>query len=414
MFDSVRKSRAKGEPAPQSIPPRPEPLVQGLRALWWKEAFVSLWAPVTLFGLVLLAYIFVIELWPGSLFWSRPLIRAFGLFMLGYFFVLLGLRAASSEHRRRVALRAEAQDLTDELRRVCQANAQKLDLRAVRKLLDQADALDILRVAGDTQRLRTEIDRLDAAGEKFLGPLRKRSSWAFIIGIAKALAVAMLIRTVLIEPYKIPSSSMIPTLEIGDQIFVHKFIYGVRIPFLNKVPFVIVREPRRGDVVVFENPHNASIDLIKRVVGLPGDKIEIRNKLLYVNGQEQPLKVEREKEVIHDQNAAGVWETMTVTRLEETLDGRPHPVLHFPDRASEGVSTTVPPGHVFVLGDNRDNSADSRLGFGNPSLGIVFVPYGHIKGKAMVIWLCLGWDGLFSSLFDGTGLRTERFFLPVR
>ena len=109
-----------------------------------------------------------------------------------------------------------------------------------------------------------------------------------LVGLVKALVVALLIRTVLVEPFKIPSGSMLPTLEIGDQIFVNKFIYGVRIPYLNVVPFSLVRSPERGDVIVFNNPADTSKDFIKRVVGIPGDVVEIRDDVVYVNGREQP------------------------------------------------------------------------------------------------------------------------------
>jgi signal peptidase I len=220
---------------------------------------------------------------------------------------------------------------------------------------------------------------------------------------------------------------MIPTLEIGDQIFVNKFIYGVRVPFMNKVPFKIVREPQKGDVIVFDN-RLVGKDFIKRIVATPGDRIEVHRSAVKVNGVELTLAVENpdyESWEMHSCEKGFVdciptwfqddWYPVRSTLSRETIGDRPHYVLNrewSPNYAE--IDIVVPPRSVFVMGDNRDNSEDSRFGLGGGKpLGVQFVPYDDIKGKATVIWLSLGHQGRFSSLFGGTGIRGDRFFRSV-
>ena len=208
------------------------------------------------------------------------------------------------------------------------------------------------------------------------------------------LAVFML-RSFLVEPFKIPSGSMIPTLQVGDFILVNKFTYGIRLPIVSK-KLVEINSPKRGDVMVFHYPENPSVDYIKRIVGLPGDSIAYRNKKVFVNG------------VLQEQQQGGEYNYVESglkfvhTELyNENLDGRPHALLinpeapgihlgavaEFPHREAcsytdDEVRCTVPDGHYFMLGDNRDNSRDSRY-WG-------FVPDKMIVGKAFMIWMNFG------------------------
>jgi signal peptidase I len=247
----------------------------------------------------------------------------------------------------------------------------------------------------------------------------------------KALLVALLIRSVLVEPFKIPSGSMIPTLEIGDQIFVNKFIYGVRVPFLDKVPFVIVREPKRGDVIVFFN-RLVGKDFVKRVMGVPGDHVVIHGRTILVNDKEVPAAVEAEAYHFWDQSTCEAsfldclpywfknepgplfWQERIGTLKRETVENREHYLIAMPRPDMTERDFVVPPRSVFVMGDDRDNSLDGRFGLGGPNQDHeAFVPYDDIKGKATVIWLSLSHGGLFSSLFGGTGIRGDRFFQSV-
>lgn len=200
------------------------------------------------------------------------------------------------------------------------------------------------------------------------------------------LAVFVL-RSFLVEPFKIPSGSMIPTLLIGDFILVNKFTYGVRIPVLNK-KIVELGSPQRGDVVVFRYPPDPSLDYIKRVVGVPGDQVVYRNKKLFINGQEvvqrktgDYLDRDRLYYTPHFLETLGNVEHSIL--LDPEASGYIQPIVRFPhnDKChynSEGVNCEVPAGHYFMMGDNRDNSQDSRF-WG-------FVPDENLVGKAFFIW----------------------------
>lgn len=207
--------------------------------------------------------------------------------------------------------------------------------------------------------------------------------------------VIFLLRSFLYEPFKIPSESMLPTLHVGDFILVNKYAYGVRLPVINK-KVIENGQPQRGDVMVFRLPENPAKDLIKRVVGLPGDRIVYRNKQLTIN--DQPVDTQKlgaGTEVDNRQEMRGI------VAMREKLGNKAHVTLQnplmpsvnpaglraFPNReqcqySNEGFACTVPAGHYFTMGDNRDNSDDSRY-WG-------FVPDKNIVGKAVSIWMNFG------------------------
>ncbi|WJW76139.1 signal peptidase I [Thiohalobacter sp. IOR34] len=188
--------------------------------------------------------------------------------------------------------------------------------------------------------------------------------------------IVLLLRSFLAEPFRIPSGSMIPTLLVGDFILVNKFAYGIRLPVLN-TKIIDLGEPKRGDVVVFRYPEDPSIDYIKRVVGLPGDRIAYHEKKLYINGKLMPQRV------VGSYVGSGAAMASTGASLRiENLDGVEHEILVRPGvRGVEG-ETVVPEGQYFMMGDNRDNSRDSRY-FGP-------VPEANLVGKAFMIWM--SWD----------------------
>lgn len=186
------------------------------------------------------------------------------------------------------------------------------------------------------------------------------------------ILAVFLIRSFIVEPFKIPSGSMMPTLLAGDFILVNKFTYGLRVPILNNT-FVELNKPERGDVVVFHFPPDPSIDYIKRIVGVPGDKIAYRNKQLFVNGEPLDMKLVGDYQYV----ASGL--NMVTTKLyTERLGEVSHAVLIDEGSISIDGETEVPAGHYFAMGDNRDNSKDSR------SWG--FVPDDNLVGKAFMIW----------------------------
>ena len=186
------------------------------------------------------------------------------------------------------------------------------------------------------------------------------------------ILVVFVIRSFIVEPFKIPSGSMMPTLLAGDFILVNKFTYGLRVPVLNNT-IIPISEPKRGDIFVFHYPPDPSIDYIKRVVGLPGDKIVYKDRSLFVNGQ----KIDTTDVGDYPYEGIGM-NYINAKRLHEQLDDVNHDILIDADAFSKDVEVTVPEGHYFAMGDNRDNSRDSRY-WG-------FVPEHNLVGKAFFIW----------------------------
>ena len=210
-------------------------------------------------------------------------------------------------------------------------------------------------------------------------------------GLFPVIISVFFLRSFIVEPFKIPSGSMIPTLLVGDLILVNKFHYGLRLPVLN-TKITEGEKPQRGDVMVFRYPPKPSLDYIKRVVGLPGDTVAYLNKRLTINGQAVPTDAVPE---FFDEDAMRYFK-----QFEEKFGTQSHRVLNdeqrpafvpgadkFPgsegcDYTIEGVTCKVPEGHYFMMGDNRDNSMDSRY-WG-------FVPEKNIVGKAFFVWMNFG------------------------
>ena len=185
------------------------------------------------------------------------------------------------------------------------------------------------------------------------------------------LLIVLVIRSFLFEPFRIPSSSMVPTLLIGDFIFVNKFVYGLRLPVLNQKVWEI-GDPDRGDVVVFRLPEDPSTNYIKRLVGLPGDTVAYRDRRLFINGK------------LVESKLAGQYDgdsQRSALLYNELLGDVEHGILLMPNQRSLEGTFIVPSGHYFMMGDNRDNSRDSRY------RGVGLIPDDKIVGKAVRIWM---------------------------
>jgi signal peptidase I len=185
----------------------------------------------------------------------------------------------------------------------------------------------------------------------------KSKVYEYAEAIIIAILIAVVVRTFIVQAYKIPSRSMVPTLLVGDHILVNKFIYGVKVPFLRNT-IIPVTNPQRGDIVVFIYPNDRSKDYIKRVIGLDGDKIEIKNKIIFINGKKYS-------------DAYGIYSDNVI------YPGSMQPRDNF-------GPVTVPPKSLFVMGDNRDESADSRF-WG-------FVDLKDVEGKAFIIYFSLNYE----------------------
>jgi signal peptidase I len=242
-------------------------------------------------------------------------------------------------------------------------------------------------------KLKAEGIKFDEGGRAALeANILRQPTWIEYSGsFFPVIAVVFFVRSFLYEPFKIPSGSMEPTLVAGDFILVNKFTYGIRLPLLNKT-VIHVSEPKRGDVMVFRYPIDPSTDYIKRVVGLPGDKIAYKNKHLTINGQKLAYEAEKDFRDGLDyraqftENLSGVKHKILNSR-ELRLDAHPFDnyenkeLCVYDNNSVEDFTCSVPPGHYFMMGDNRDNSQDSRY-WG-------FVPDENIVGKAVGIWMNL-------------------------
>lgn len=252
---------------------------------------------------------------------------------------------------------------------------------------------------------REALGRGDAAVGEDLRRLKAtalRQPWwlEYTAGLFPVILIVFLLRSFLFEPFRIPSGSMLPTLHIGDFILVNKYDYGIRLPVLN-TKVLEVGAPQKGDIIVFRYPMDESVDFIKRVVATPGDRVEYRDKVLYVNGVEQAQS--RPRDFVDDSTM------VTLEERTENLSGLEHSIAVDHRRPSwvpmqavmkkestcsyndRGFVCTVPEGKYFAMGDNRGNSEDSRF-WG-------FVPDENLVGKAVCIWANFSDMGRIGSIY---------------
>jgi signal peptidase I len=186
------------------------------------------------------------------------------------------------------------------------------------------------------------------------------------------ILIVLVIRSFIVEPFRIPSASMMPGLVDGDFIFVNKFAYGLRLPLLNS-KFLSTGEPQRGDVVVFRLPSDPTVHYIKRLIGLPGDHVVVRDNTIFINGARVPVK--RDGKYNGDYGFSGA--DLEVERIGE----RDHVIMLAKNRMSTDYDSVVPPGNYLFMGDNRNDSEDGRFA------QVGFVPDKNLDGRAMLIWM---------------------------
>ena len=281
-------------------------------------------------------------------------------------------------------VRKKAKQTLSQTQSVLDKNISKINPGSAAVVRQKIGSLEAALAEGNTKDIIIETAALESASHDYLSKFAKSKLRQNIEALIFAVVLALLIRTFIFQPFKIPSGSMIPTLLVGDHLLVNKFIYGTKIPFTDSVVFPI-RNIERGDVVVFtypnseRDPSKKGVYYIKRIVGLPGDRIDIEGRSLFINGGEVPMQYIGE---YNDKRNGEAFD-----EYDEDLFGDDHKVIF-----REGKGNThkgnfipvakVPEGKVFVMGDNRDNSQDSRF-WG-------FVPIENIEGKAFVIhW---SWD----------------------
>ena len=259
-----------------------------------------------------------------------------------------------------------------------------------RRAADRADAAQAQRIAELARQGITQVDTDTSAATR--QALLQQPWWLdWTAGLFPVILAVFVLRSFLFEPFKIPSGSMIPTLRVGDLILVNKFHYGVRLPVVH-TKIIDNNEPKRGDVMVFRYPPQPTLDYIKRVVGVPGDEVAYLNKRLTVNGQAIDTQPEPEFFDADTLRYSQQWRETLVDRQYNVLTDDTRPAFvggasEFEGReachySAEGVVCKVPAGHYFMMGDNRDNSLDSRY-WG-------FVPESHIVGKAFFVWMNFG------------------------
>ncbi|HSN90519.1 MAG TPA: signal peptidase I [Anaeromyxobacteraceae bacterium] len=328
--------------------------------------------------------------------------------------------------------RREALRFARDAKRLATRHRRRLG-KAREDIENAASEVESAVAAEDNELLSGALQRLDGLWDEHLAFSRKGLLREYAEAVAVAVAVALLLRGFVVDSFTIPTGSMVPTLVAGDHVFVSKLAYGLRIPF-TRLHLLRFGAPRRGDVVVFASPRDRSGEYVKRVVGLPGDVIEIREQVLYVNGVPQPRTPAGDYAYEERSASGGTWSTDTCRLFRESLArgtvARPASELPADVEASwqaaaaagvgthaviqcrrarlsarEGPFEVVKPGHVFVLGDNRDRSADSR------GEGGWQVPLEAIRGRATLVWWSFGRGGRGPG--SQGGVRLDRLFKPV-
>ncbi len=263
---------------------------------------------------------------------------------------------------------------------ILKKNSSKIESRVAETIREKVSQAEKALSDGNPDNLVRKTQELENAVGDHLSRFSKSKFRQNAEALLVAVTLALFIRTFIVQPFKIPSGSMIPTLLVGDHLLVSKFVYGTRIPFTDKFILAGIKDIQRGDVIVFvypdseNDPSKKGVHYIKRVIGVPGDDIDIKGRNLYINGEEIPLNFIGD---FYDERSGVAYD-----EYEENLFGRKHSVIYEKGREVTQKGNyipleKVPKGYYFVMGDNRDNSQDSRF-WG-------YVPVGNIEGKAFLI-----------------------------
>jgi signal peptidase I len=325
--------------------------------------------------------------------------------------MLMSILGSWRAHRQWSHANTEAKQLVGEAKRILKKKRYRIPESVAATMTTALGEVEAARKGKDLERLRQAITDLDGKMDEHLAFARKSATRQYAESIGLALGVALLLRAFVVEAFQIPSGSMIPTLEVGDHIFVSKFAYAIGIPFSN-TKIAELGKPKRGDIIVFKYPPDQNIDYIKRVMGLPGETLEVRHNEVFIDGRPLAREQLREPCVANDgKDFDGDDDRHPCEVWLEHLESKSHVTHQEPLRSttSDFGPVKIPPRHYFAMGDNRDNSKDSRV-WG-------FVPYELIKGRALVIW----WSrdpargGLSpSGVADWfTSIRWRRFFQLV-
>ncbi|MEW6145966.1 MAG: signal peptidase I [Thermodesulfobacteriota bacterium] len=299
--------------------------------------------------------------------------------------------------------RNRAKQIISQTQALLNKNSAKISPESAAVVSKRIAGAEMALAGGDTEEIIRRTSDLEGASRDYLSRFAKSKLRQNVEALVFAVGLALLIRTFVFQPFKIPSGSMIPTLLVGDHLLVSKFIYGTKIPFTDKIVLPVERI-KRGDVIVFtypnteHDPSKNNIYYIKRVIGVPGDSIDLDGRQLVINGQKVPI--EFTGTYTDERNGEQFDE------YDEDLFGEVHRVIYRKGRDSTNRGSfipvsVVPEGYVFVMGDNRDNSQDSRF-WG-------FVPVGNIAGKAFLIhW---SWD--FENPDIGNKVRWNRILSGI-
>lgn len=296
-------------------------------------------------------------------------------------------------------VRKKARQVYSETKNLYEKNKSKVQPEVAGLIKEKLGKAEFAIRNGNVSEIKLKTEELERINKEHLSKFGKSKLRQNVEALLFAVVLALLIRTFIVQPFKIPSGSMIPTLLVGDHLLVSKFMYGTKIPFSDKVVLPL-RGIKHGDVIVFRYPnseHDPSkngLHYIKRVVGLPGDKIDVDGRNLVINGKEVPLTYVGD---YYDERFGTKYD-----EYREDLLGKKHIVIYENGREYTprgNLPVVVPPGHLFVMGDNRDNSQDSRF-WG-------FVPIHDIEGEAFIkhwswdfdsndLWHKVRWNRIFS------------------